>query len=135
MPLGAQIVFRLPQDFDAAVRAIAGLTGRSLASELRQAVDAHVQAEARRQQVERWTDEEVDGFLADGIAPQNDRQEPDRLLSGTPRRPRPRGAREAVTRTGDRLADLDRLTHDAARLSAAFHGLQPESPERVRSAA
>jgi len=46
MPLGAQIVFRLPQDLDAAVRALAGLNGRSLSNELRQAVDAHVQSEA-----------------------------------------------------------------------------------------
>jgi len=46
MPLGSQIVFRLPQDLDVAVRALAGLNGWSLSNELRRAVDAHVRSEA-----------------------------------------------------------------------------------------
>lgn len=43
---GAQIVFLLPEDLDRAIRALAELNGRSLAGELRGAIDAYVQRTA-----------------------------------------------------------------------------------------
>lgn len=59
----AQIAFRLPEDLDRDLREAAGRNGRSVAGELRVAVQRHLERDAIERRVAAMTDEELDAAL------------------------------------------------------------------------